>query len=176
MCILTKDECRKIVREKLNSMSDFDRSFKSEMIIDDIITSRLLDGHSNILLYKALRTEVNVDRLIDYAYSHGKTVFLPRVCGEEMQLVKLPCELKKGAFGIFEPVGEAVLHNVDLVITPVLAVDGNNNRLGKGKGYYDRFFAKQPNAYKVAVAFREQTLKQIPTNEFDVKMDKIFVR
>lgn len=176
MCILNKDECRKAVREKLRAMSDFDRSFKSEMIIDDIITSRLIDCHNNILLYKSLRTEVNVDRLIEYAYSHGKSVFLPRVCGDEIQLVKLPCELKKGAFGILEPVGNAVECNIDLVITPVLAVDENNNRLGKGKGYYDRFFKKYPNSYKVAVAFREQTLKEIPTCEFDVKMDKIFVR
>ena len=63
-----------------------------------------------------------------------------------------------------------------LCFVPVLAVDKHGNRLGKGKGYYDRFFAKFPNCKKVAVAFKEQVLDEIVTESHDIKMDKIFVR
>lgn len=176
MCTLTKAECRTIAKQKLKAMSDFEKSFQSELIVDDIIASRLLEGHNNVLVYKAMSTEVNVDRLASFAMQHGKNVYLPRVCGNEMELIKLPCELQTGAFGILEPVGENVAVNIDLVITPVLAVDNYNNRLGKGKGYYDRFFEKFPKAVKVAVAFKQQVLNEIPVMEHDIKMDKIFVR
>jgi len=65
MCTLTKAEQRAIVREKLNNMSYFDRSFKSQMIVSDIINSRIINEHSHILLYKAMITEVNIDWLFE---------------------------------------------------------------------------------------------------------------
>ena len=176
MCTLTKAEQRAIVREKLNNMSYFDRSFKSQMIVSDIINSRIINEHSHILLYKAMITEVNIDWLFEFTSSFGKQCYLPRVCGDEIELVKFPCPLQKGAFGILEPIGESVQTNIDLCFVPVRAVDKQGNRLGKGKGYYDRFFAKFPNCKKVAVAFKEQVLDEIVTENHDIKMDKIFVR
>ncbi len=176
MCTLTKEEQRKIVKEKLNQMSYFDRSFKSQMIVSDIINSKLINEHSHILLYKAMLTEVNIDWLLEFTMTFGKQCYLPRVNGDNLELVKYPCRLQKGAYGILEPVGEAVQTHIDLCIVPVLAVDNNGNRLGKGKGYYDRFFVKYPNCLKVAVAFKEQVLDKINTEKHDIKMDKIFVR
>lgn len=176
MSILTKAEQRKIVREKLNNMSYFDRSFKSQMIVSDIINSKLINNHSHILLYKALITEVNIDWLLEFTMTYGKQCYLPRVNGDEIELVKYPCKLQKGAFGVLEPIGEAVSTHIDLCIVPVLAVDNNGNRLGKGKGYYDRFLSKYPNCEKVAVAFKEQVLDSVVTDEHDIKMDRIFVR
>lgn len=176
MCILTKSEQRKIVKEKLDKMSFFDRSFKSELIVDDIIASGILNSHSHILFYKSLPTEVNIDRLIEFSLSHGKHCYLPRVNGDNMDIVKMPCKMQKGAYGILEPIGENSLDKIDLVIVPVLAVDFLCNRLGKGKGYYDRYFQNNPDCQKVAVAFKEQQLDKINVEPFDVKMDKIFVR
>lgn len=176
MSILTKEQQRKMLRERLDAMSYFDRGFKSQLICDDIIRSGIFDEHSHILLYKALPYEVNVDWLIDFAASRGKHCYLPRVCGEDMQLVRYPCAFQKGAFSIMEPIGEAESVNIDLVITPLLGVDKQGNRLGKGKGYYDRFFAKNPSCFKVGVAFSEQVLDSVATAEFDIKLDKIFVR
>lgn len=176
MCTLTKDEARKIVKERLNNMSYFDRSFKSQMIVSDIINSKLINGHSHILLYKAMITEVNIDWLLEFTMTFGKQCYLPRVNGEDIELVKYPCKLQKGAYGILEPIGEAVDAHIDLCIVPVLAVDSEGNRLGKGKGYYDRFFDKHADCYKVAVAFKEQQLDSFETQAHDVKMDKIFVR
>ena len=68
-------------------------------------------------------TEVNIDWLLEFAMTYGKQCYLPRVNGDNIELVKYPCRLQKGAFGILEPVGEAVETNIDLCIVPVLAVD-----------------------------------------------------
>ena len=176
MSIITKAEQRSKKKKKINNISYFDRSFKSHMIVDDIIKSGLIDNHSHILFYKALPCEVNVDWLINYAVTICKQCYLPRVNGDSMDIVKYPCKLEKGSYGVLEPVGDNANVNIDLVIVPVLGVDKQNNRLGKGKGYYDRFFSRFPNCKKVAVAFKEQCLDNIVTEEHDVKMDEVFVR
>lgn len=176
MCILSKEEQRAEIREKIANISYFDRSFKSHLICDDIIKSRLLDEHSHILLYRALPTEVNIDWLIEYASIRGKECFFPRVNGNKIEMVKYPCKFQKGAFGVVEPIGEAVDRFIDLCIVPVMGIDGEGNRLGKGKGFYDRFLADHPECKKVAVAFREQMVDKVIVQEHDIKMDKIFVR
>ena len=176
MSIITKLEARKIAREKLSKMTEFDRTFSSEMIIDDIIASGILHRFASVLLYKALPNEVNVDRLIEWALGHGKAVYLPRVSGDDIQIVKLPCDLAEGVFGVLEPIGECANISPVLVITPLLAVDLDGNRLGKGKGYYDRYFAQNQPCYKVGVAFRQQLLDSVPGSEHDVKLDRVFYR
>lgn len=176
MSIITKSEARKIARENLGNMSEFERTFSSEMIIDDIIASGLLHNYASVLMYKALPNEVNVDRLIEWAVGHGKAVYLPRVCGNDIEIVKLPCELIEGAFRVLEPLGECSDIDPVCVITPLLAVDKDGNRLGKGKGYYDRYFAHNQICYKVGVAYRQQLLDSVPVSEHDAKLDKVFYR
>lgn len=176
MCILTKAEQRAEIKKRIENISYFDRSFKSHLICDDIIKSRLIDNHNHILLYRALPTEVNIDWLIEFACIKGKACFFPRVNGDKLEMVKYPCKFQKGAYGVIEPIGEAVDCFIDLCIVPVMGLDNEGNRLGKGKGYYDRFFESHPNCSKVAVAFREQVLDKIVTEEHDIKMDKMFVR
>lgn len=73
--------------------------------------------------------------------------------------------------GIREPVGEALKGAPDYVITPLLAADEKGNRLGYGKGYYDRYLAKYPTAVRIGYAFDFQILHEVPTNERDEKLD-----
>ena len=133
---------------------------------------------NSVLLYKALPSEVNVDSLIE-KYMKGKHVYLPKVVGDDMYLVKIDknTTYNVGAFNIKEPVGELLSPenvNIDLCITPLLGFDINLNRLGKGKGYYDRFFAKCGPKLKLGVAFSNQMFDgDIETEAHDVKLDII---
>lgn len=177
MCILTKEDIRKRTREKLNNMSDFERSFKSELLVDDIIASGIVHHYASVMLYMNMKNEVNLERLIRYCISYGKKVYFPKVVGNEIYPVLYNGEFESGAYGILEPKGD-IERNIypKLVITPCLAVDKDNNRLGKGKGYYDRYFERSGECYKIAVAFREQLVDNIPVTGNDIKMDKIYVR
>lgn len=59
-----------------------------------------------------------------------------------------------------------------MIITPGVAFDRNKNRVGFGRGYYDRFFLKYPNAKKIAIAFEEQIINEgIETDKYDKKVD-----
>ncbi|MDR2937838.1 MAG: 5-formyltetrahydrofolate cyclo-ligase [Prevotellaceae bacterium] len=90
-------------------------------------------------------------------------------------LLAMTAGLRPGAFGILEP--EAALDEMpllDLAIIPGLAFDRNNNRMGRGKGYYDKFL-KVENLVKVGVCFGCQLLDEVPHEPFDVKMDYVIV-
>jgi len=77
-------------------------------------------------------------------------------------------------YGIIEPVGDPWqdYDKIDLVLVPALAYDHNGHRLGRGKGYYDRFL-KKLNAYTIGIAFEEQILDYIPYDDNDVKIDEV---
>ncbi len=85
----------------------------------------------------------------------------------------LATEIKTGKFGVREPgptCGEISLDQFDLVLVPGMAFDLSGNRLGRGRGFYDRLLAKV-SGIKCGVAFDFQLLERIPTEPHDAKVD-----
>ena len=65
---------------------------------------------------------------------------------------------------------------MDLVLVPGVAFDAAGHRLGRGKGYYDQFFASCPQvaaSYKLGIAFPFQIVGEIPTEPHDIQMDEV---
>lgn len=130
-----------------------------------------------ILLYHSLPDEVNTHDFIKIC-AHSKDVILPVVVGDILELRRYTGEhdLKKGAFNILEPCGELFTDYelIDFVLVPGVAFDRRGNRLGRGKGYYDKLL---PNigAYKMGICFPFQYYSEliIPTEKTDVAMDKV---
>ena len=87
--------------------------------------------------------------------------------------------LKKGLYGIGEPIERKFvgLDKIDLVLVPGLAFDKRGNRLGRGKGYYDRFLKELPeNKTYIGLAYDFQILRSLPTTPLDVAVQRtIFV-
>ena len=84
-------------------------------------------------------------------------------------------DLQGGFFDIMEPVGEPFerYEDIDLAVVPGMAFDSQNNRLGRGKGYYDRMLPRLTKAYKIGVCFDFQRLPGIPADEHDCKVDEV---
>ena len=74
-----------------------------------------------------------------------------------------------------EPVGPeyTTLEKVDMIVVPGVAFDRKRNRMGRGRGFYDRLLKSTPNAVKVGVAFDFQIFDAIPVEPFDVPMDVV---
>ena len=133
-----------------------------------------------IALYKSLKSEADTDPIIARALASGKRVALPKVFGSEMRFFEIGEgeELHKSAFGVLEPAGDEAKHippgEFDLVIVPGVCFDRDKNRMGFGRGYYDRFLAKT-GAKTAALCFSAQLAPRdiIPTDEYDIKMQKI---
>ena len=103
---------------------------------------------------------------------------LPRVTGPatmELCLYDGPVSLSEGAFGIMEPTGQAftAYQEIDLAVVPGMAFDAQGNRLGRGRGYYDRLLPLLPRAYKIGLCFPFQLIGNVPTQPTDIAMDEV---
>lgn len=141
------------------------------------VTSHLASSHT-ILLYNALPDEVPTQALMGELVAQGKTVLLPCVINDtDMELRRYtgPQDLQTGSFGIQEPTGELFTDydTIDVAIIPGMAFDAEGHRLGRGKGYYDRFLSRVPLLYKIGLCFSWQLVDQVPYDEHDIKMDEV---
>ena len=104
-----------------------------------------------------------------------KELYLPRVNGDDLEIVAYnPTSLTCGAYGIQEPVGEKTvgIESIDTVIVPAMAYDRTGNRLGRGRGYYDRLLAGS-RCRKIGFVYDCQIVDRVPTDQFDVAVDVI---
>lgn len=148
------------------------------------LSPRLAEART-ILAYYSLPDEVNTHQLIDDLLADGKTVLLPTVIGEglmEWHVYSSKSELKNGAFGIGESAGElysgfskytSPSEKQMIALVPGVAFDAVGRRLGRGKGYYDRFLAAHPHIYKIGVCFDFQRVMEVPVDEQDVPVDEV---
>lgn len=125
----------------------------------------------NVMIYLPIKNEVDVSLLIN---DSEKTFLVPVTEGDDIYACRLTMHLKIGRFGICEPVERVKMDKkeLDMVIVPGVAFDKGFNRMGYGKGYYDRFL-KDVDAVKIGVCYPFQLLDEIEAEKHDVKMDMI---
>ena len=135
--------------------------------------------------YASSTDEVDTKNIINYCLLRGIKVFLPKVTDalsgkmEFYQINDLDKDLSQGFFGILEPVSLDLCNNIkpDLIVVPGVAFDLNLNRIGYGKGFYDRYIGEKidDSTKLVALSFEEQILidDYIKADSNDVKMDII---
>ena len=172
---MTKQELRKMIRQRKQQHSVDESSAFINRLKDN---SHFLHAQT-LLLYSALPDEVPTQTLIDELVAQGKTVLLPRVVSDtdmELRRYSGPADLQQGAFGIMEPTGELFTDydTIDVAVIPGMAFDDEGHRLGRGKGYYDRFLAKlPPTTYKIGLCFSWQRVNHVPTDDHDIPMDEV---
>ena len=125
----------------------------------------------NCFVYLSYSSEAPTDLLIESLKEAGHRVFAPRVENGEMVAVEALEDFTLSSFGIREPVGEPFEGELDISITPLLAVDKTGTRLGYGGGYYDRFFEKHNGVKKIGYAFDFQVVDKVPSEPFDKRLD-----
>jgi len=181
MLIETKDEIRRIFRDKRASLSEKHRKLKSREIVKNFYANISVKPHSIIAGYIPVGSEVDISLLLEMYEEDGHTISLP--CVDERDAPMVFRRYERGAplvnnkkFNIKEPPGnfEEVMPN--LIITPLVAFDSAGSRLGQGKGYYDRTFDYM-NGFNdfitVGVAFAIQQTEFIRRDAHDFKMDAI---
>ena len=169
--------------ERRNSLSRGERLTASRIITDRLRAIPDYRTARTIMFYVSFGSEVSTERLIEEALNKKCQVAVPRVIPEsgEMKAILIhdPVQdLAPGFKGIREPeldpAHELSADRLDLVIVPGVAFDSAGNRLGMGKGYYDRFLKYlPPAARKIALSFESQIVDSIPGDDNDVRMDMI---
>lgn len=176
--MLDKKQLRQWIRERKRMVGSSQKRKQSEIITREILEHPNIKTASTILLYAALPDEVETQGLLDNLSKKGKTVLLPVVINQEeleLRQYKGPQDLHIGAYHIPEPAGVPFLNldQIDVAVIPGMAFDDYGNRLGRGKGYYDRLLEKIPQCYKIGICFDFQKFTHIPTGPYDVKMDEV---
>lgn len=137
---------------------------------------RFASAHT-VLLYYSLPDEVQTHRFVE-KWHRQKRILLPVVKGDILELriyTGKGCLKTSEPYHIEEPEGEAftAYGEIDLSIIPGVSFDTQGNRLGRGKGYYDRLLPLL-HTYNIGICYGFQVSKEIPTEPFDLPMDEVW--
>ena len=125
-------------------------------------------------IYHSLKDELQTSEFIEKWHTK-KSVLLPIVRGNDIVLQPYTGRdsLYSGAFGILEPTESFyTTAKPEIIVIPGIAFDKQYNRLGRGKGYYDRFLSNL-QIPKIGLCFSFQLIGNIPSEPFDIKMDYV---
>lgn len=175
----SKTEARAYFSALRNSISVGERKAKSEAVTATITAMPEFKNCDAIFLYSPIKSEVDVLSLFDIAISCGKRVAFPISIKEsstlDFRFVQSYDELLLGAYNIYEPTAnaeKAEFTKNSICIVPALAFDKNGNRLGYGKGFYDRFL-NNFSGLSIGVTFSELLSDNLPADIHDVPVNTI---
>lgn len=165
------------MRELKRAVTPEEKMRRSETVMRGVEALPEFQRARVVLLYWSMADEVQTHAFVERWYKE-KTLLLPCVDGDDLRLRQYTgpeCMVAGEQFGIGEPSGEewTDLDAVELIVVPGVAFDRQNNRMGRGRGFYDRLLKSTPNAVKTGVAYDFQILDSIPVEPHDVKMDRV---
>ena len=173
---MEKDKVRKEFLARRKRMTPEERK-KASKEISHFLSDYLEHTDLPVFFYYPQGTEVDVRPVMKQILAKGQVVGLPKVEGETLvfyAVQDLEQDLEEGAFHLQEPKCDCPPMIPDpgtICIVPGVGFDLRGNRLGHGKGYYDRFLAKYPKLITMGVAYRCQMTDQLPREEHDVALD-----
>ena len=174
MILTDKRLLRKSVREDISKLSTEEKEVVSSHIFNKIALAKEVEQASVIALFIPLPDEPQTDNFIKHLLLQNKRVVVPRIEGEEMNFYDISEGLTAGAFGIMEPAATSPIEpsEIDVMIVPGVAFTSQGARLGRGKGFYDKYLShKDFHAYTIGVCYPCQVVENIPIEEHDKRLD-----
>lgn len=175
----SKAEQRWQIRERLQNLSLAVRTVESMSVCRRLEPQ--LQSARTILFYAPLPDELDVWPLLEKLLKTAKVCALPAFDDQTQfysarRVKNLETDIFTGQFGVSEPLAgceEIPLNRFDLVLVPGVAFDARGNRLGRGRGFYDRILA-EVSGIKCGVAYDFQLVETVPTEAHDAPVDFIF--
>lgn len=172
---MTKDQIRRAIRARKLLLSEADRRSAAEAVFAALERTAHFILADRVLIYASLPDELPTRDFIA-KWSRRKQFFLPRVNGVNLELLPFDqTRLHLGSFHIEEPTGNDIVDpsTIDLIIVPAVALDAQGNRLGRGKGFYDRLL-RDLRAATIGVGYDFQLIADgIPVEPHDAPLDLI---
>ncbi|MBR2368519.1 MAG: hypothetical protein IKA83_00010 [Paludibacteraceae bacterium] len=191
---------RKIIKVRVSAISADEKAKREKLLLDNLFSMPEFLAAQTVMLFANLPDEICTFSLIDKCIAMGKKVFLPVIEGDEMTACEFTGEYRVGRYEIKEPMiklgvderrvekGEkrnssviesrdnaCIVRDFDFILVPGVGFSPSGCRLGRGKGYYDKFLSKYSNLFTVGVCFREQFYLDIPAEPHDIPMQKVIV-
>jgi 5-formyltetrahydrofolate cyclo-ligase len=166
---LSKNSIRRPIRERRDAIGGAPHAAATEQICAGLLKLDVLRDVRNWFVYVSANSEVGTHELIRTLLSRGNIVTVPRVTGPQEIIAQ-----QITSFAILAPPpGEAFRGGIDVCICPGIAFSENGDRLGSGRGYYDRYLSAHPPRITIGLAFECQIVKDLPAEPHDRSMDWI---
>lgn len=169
---MKKEDIRRNIRARKSLLTAHEKLDAATHVFDMLEKTAAFMLADTVLMYHSLPDELSTHEFIDKWHGR-KRFFLPRVNGVNLDILPYDrSRLHLGSFHIEEPDGDdlASIDDIDMVVVPAVAYDPRGNRVGRGKGYYDRMLG-DCKATKVGVAYDFQLVDEIDAEPHDVGVD-----
>jgi len=179
---MSKIDIRATMRAFLKALSPEERHQRSVAACDRVAATREFHDAQMVMIFLSMPTEVETSALAMRAWQDGKSVAVPRVDWaakrmEPVEIRSLDAGMQTIGPGFRQPIAGTVvpLGLIDMIVIPGLAFDRKGFRVGRGRGFYDRFLSQQDfQGIRCALGYHEQLLGQdIPREPHDIPMDLI---
>jgi len=166
-----KTDLRKRMAQAREALSPGDAAGHSAAIRGRVLETPEVLAARSLFTYVSRGNEVDTRELIRELIRRGKTILVPLITGEglmEAHRIERLADLQPGKFGILAPEKPNPFGGTpDVTICPGVAFSRRGGRLGRGKGYYDRFLEKHPGTFAMALGYEFQVLEEVPVEEGD---------
>lgn len=178
---MPKKALRKALRRLLSQIPPEDLERRSAAACRLLFEQDEYQRAERIMIFLSSPHEVDTRQLALQAWADLKTVLAPRVTWDQRRMIPVEIQsivsgVESGFMGIREPAAGLPypVADIDLVIVPGLGFDEQGNRLGRGRGFYDRFLS-HPELHAVAcgLALEDQLVEPIPVGPSDVQVDML---
>lgn len=164
----TKSEIRAFAKNKRDGFSHEYIAEKSRQVIENLLSCNLEIENKTVMSYNSIRGEINLEKIQSFAVAK---LYFPVI--ENGEVVAKSENFKKGSFGILEPTeGEISKDKIDICLVPGVAFSKNMQRIGFGKGFYDKFL-NDFKGVKIGITYEEFIVENIIPDKFDIPMDII---
>ncbi len=171
---MTKKELRQQIKQLKAITPVALRKVEADMVFNTIKAMPVWQQARHILCYWSLPDELPTHESVNQWLADGKNIYLPRVKGDDLEIVPYHGAQSlddNNKFHIGEPVGDAVeAACLELIIVPAVALDGKRNRLGRGKGFYDRLLSTT-DCPTIGVVCDFQLVEEVPVETHDRPLD-----
>lgn len=174
---MEKAEIRRKIKHLRMMLSEAEKLSAAEEVFNHLEKTAAFLLAEKILMYHSLPDELPTHAFLS-KWNGRKKFYLPRVNGVNLDILPYDeSRLELGAFHIEEPTGTDTIspEEIELIVVPAVAYDSRRNRLGRGKGFYDRLLATT-KATKIGIGYTFQMVEEIPTEEHDVPMDFVITQ
>lgn len=163
-----KTQLRGVAARRVEAFITTNKRIESDFkIIENIRELEIYKKAKVVLSYYPSMNEPMITELFN---DQGKTFYFPKITPDGLAVGT--GRLAIGKLGIYEPITTTNITEFDILLIPGAAFDVNLNRLGRGRGYFDRFLANA-KGFKLGVAYEAQIFATVPVEAHDIKMDAI---
>ena len=181
--VMTKQELRNRYLQRRNDLSVRERKEKSIQVLQNLKKLSEFQKAEEVLIYLNYRSEVETLPFVEELLQQKeKRVFVPKVCGMDIRFYEIISmeDVESGYQGILEPKEGMIEFSVQkpdgkncIMVLPGSVFDRKCNRMGYGKGFYDRFMKLVPQMYGAGLAFDCQVAPAIPIQAHDYRMNAL---